>query len=42
MTDDLLWTPRAEEDLLEIHSFIELDNPGAADRMIDRLRNSAE
>ena len=42
MLAELLWTPRAEEDLIEIHAFIALDNPDAADRIVNRLASAAE
>ena len=42
MPVDLLWTPRAEEDLVEIHAFIPLDSPDAADRIVDKLTAAAE
>lgn len=42
MVIELLWTPQAEEDLLDIYSFIALDSPTAADRILDRLQASIE
>ncbi len=39
---ELLWTPQAEQDLIEIYSFIALDNPAAADRVLSRLQLSVE
>jgi len=42
MAAEVLWSPQAEEDLVEIHSFIALDNPDAADRIVDQLRLAAE
>jgi plasmid stabilization system protein ParE len=30
----LVWTPQAEEDLIAIYSFIALDSPAAADRVL--------
>jgi toxin ParE1/3/4 len=41
MAAELLWSPRAEEDLLDIHAFIALDNPEAADRIVDKLHSAA-
>jgi toxin ParE1/3/4 len=38
----LLWTPRAEQDLLEIYAFIALDNPSAADRVLFELQSGIE
>ena len=37
----VLWTARAEDDLLEIWRMIARDNPGAADRMLDGIDASA-
>lgn len=42
MLAELVWTPKAEEDLIEIHAFIALDRPMAADRVIDRLVSAAD
>jgi toxin ParE1/3/4 len=42
MAVNLLWTPRAEEDLFEIYTFIALDNPGAADRVLLQLQSGIE
>jgi toxin ParE1/3/4 len=42
MAIELKWTPRAEEDLIEIYSFIALDSPVAADRVLARLETSVE
>lgn len=42
MAIDLLWTPRAEEDLLEIYTFIALDSVQTADRILLRLQHSVE
>jgi toxin ParE1/3/4 len=42
MAIKILWTPRAEEDLLEIYSFIALDNRGAADRILSQLQSGIE
>jgi toxin ParE1/3/4 len=38
----LVWTPRAEEDLVGIYCFIALDSPEAADRVLAKLRASVE
>jgi toxin ParE1/3/4 len=38
MAAELLWTPRAEDDLLEIYTFIALENPAAADRLLGKLQ----
>jgi toxin ParE1/3/4 len=35
---DLLWTPQAREDLIEIYTYIGLDNPTAAERVFDAIR----
>ena len=42
MSARLLWTPRAQEDLLEIYYFIGLDNPLAADRVFDSIQRRLE
>jgi toxin ParE1/3/4 len=42
MAIELVWTPLAEEDLLEIYCFIALDSPIAADRILTRLQSSIE
>ena len=42
MAIELKWTPRAEEDLIEIYSFIALDSLAAADRVLARLEASVE
>ena len=38
----LVWTPQAEEDLIDIYSFISLDSPAAADRILNKLESSVE
>jgi toxin ParE1/3/4 len=38
----LLWTRRAREDLIDIWSFIAVDNTAAADRLLDSLVERAE
>ena len=42
MAIKLVWTPQAEEDLIAIYSFIALDSPAAADRVLARLQASVE
>lgn len=42
MAAELLWSPQADTDLVEIHAFIALDSPEAADRIVDRLASAAE
>ena len=42
MPVDLLWTPQAREDLIEIYTYIGLDNPSAAERVFDALQSRAE
>ncbi|MBW1785158.1 MAG: type II toxin-antitoxin system RelE/ParE family toxin [Deltaproteobacteria bacterium] len=37
----LLWTETAKQDLLDIHSYVGADNPTAAKRWIERLRDRA-
>jgi toxin ParE1/3/4 len=34
---NLVWTPQAREDLIEIYIYIGLDNPSAAERIFDAL-----
>jgi toxin ParE1/3/4 len=34
---DLVWTPQAREDLIEIYTYIGLDNPSAAERIFDAV-----
>jgi toxin ParE1/3/4 len=42
MAIELVWTPQAEEDLIGIYSFIALDSPAAADRVLARLQAGVE
>ena len=42
MAIELVWTPQAEEDLIGIYSYIALDSPAAADRVLARLQASVE
>ena len=37
MPVDLVWTPLAREDLIEIYTYIGLDNPSAAERIFDAV-----
>jgi len=37
----LRWSPRARRDLLEIGRYISMDNPAAARRWVERLRQRA-
>jgi toxin ParE1/3/4 len=39
---DLVWTPQAREDLVDIYTYIGLDNPSAAERLFDAVRAKAE
>jgi toxin ParE1/3/4 len=39
---DLVWTPQAREDLIEIYTYIGLDNPSAAERIFDTVQTRAE
>lgn len=41
MPVELVWTPQAREDLIEIHSYICLDNPSAAERFFDAIERKA-
>jgi toxin ParE1/3/4 len=34
----LVWTPQAREDLIEIYTYIGLDNPSAAERIFDAVQ----
>jgi toxin ParE1/3/4 len=34
---DLVWTPQAREDLIEIYTYIGLDDPSAAERIFDAV-----
>lgn len=42
MPVDLVWTPRAREDLIEIYTYIDLDRPSAAERIFDSVRANVE
>ncbi|HTW81936.1 MAG TPA: type II toxin-antitoxin system RelE/ParE family toxin [Terracidiphilus sp.] len=42
MSVDLVWTPQAREDLIEIYIFIGDDNPSAAERVFDAVREKVE
>jgi toxin ParE1/3/4 len=39
---DLVWTPQAREDLIEIYTYIGLDNPPAAECIFDAVQTKAE
>jgi toxin ParE1/3/4 len=39
---DLVWTPQAREDVIEIFTYIGLDNPSAAERIHDTLQAKVE
>jgi toxin ParE1/3/4 len=39
---DLVWTPQAREDLIEIYTYIGLDNPSAAERVFDAIEAKTE
>jgi toxin ParE1/3/4 len=39
---DLVWTPQARDDLIEIYTYIGLDNPSAAERIFDAVQAKAE
>lgn len=41
MPVDLVWTPQAREDLIEIYTYIALDNPSAAERIFDAIEAKA-
>jgi toxin ParE1/3/4 len=38
----LVWTPQAREDLIEIYTYIGLDNPSAAERVYDAVQAKTE
>jgi toxin ParE1/3/4 len=38
----LVWTPQAREDLIEIYTYIGLDNPSAAERVFDAVQAKTE
>jgi toxin ParE1/3/4 len=38
----LVWTSQAREDLIEIYTYIGLDNPSAAERIFDAVQAKAE
>lgn len=42
MPVELLWTPHARADLIEIYTYIGLDNPSAAERVFDAIQSRAE
>jgi toxin ParE1/3/4 len=39
---DLVWTPKAREDLIEIYAYIGLDSPSAAERIFGAIEAKAE
>jgi len=39
---NLSWTPQAREDLIEIYTYIGLENPSAAERIFDAIQAKAE
>ena len=42
MPVELVWTPHAREDLIEIYTYIGLDNPSAAERVFDAVQLKVE
>lgn len=42
MPFDLLWTPQARSDLIEIYTYIGLDNPAAAERIFAAIQAKVE
>ena len=42
MSVDLVWTPQAREDLIEIYTYIGCDNSSAAERIFDSVRAKVE
>jgi plasmid stabilization system protein ParE len=39
---DLVWTPQAREDLIEIYTYIGIDSPAAAERIFDAVQSKTE
>jgi plasmid stabilization system protein ParE len=39
---ELLWTPQARSDLIEIYTHIGLDNPAAAERIFAAIQDKVE
>jgi len=39
---DLIWTSQAREDLIEIYTYIGLENQSAAERVFDAIQTKAE
>ena len=39
---EVVWTPQAREDLIEIYTYIGLDNPSVAERIFDALEKKVE
>ena len=39
---ELLWSPQAREDLLDIYIYIGMDNPGAAERLYGVIATTAD
>jgi toxin ParE1/3/4 len=42
MSAELVWSPRAREDLLDIYIYIGLDNPNAAEKLYTVIEATAE
>ena len=42
MPVDLVWTRQAREDLIEIYTYIGLENPSAAERIFDAIQAKVE
>ncbi len=42
MAIKLVWTPQVEEDLISIYSYIALDSPAAADRVLAKLQKGVD
>lgn len=41
MTVEVVWRPRARDDLLDLYVFIASENPEAADRLFERIQSKA-
>lgn len=42
MAVEIVWRPQARKDLLDIHLFIALDSPEAAERLYERIQAKVE
>ena len=42
MQASLCWTPQAREDLIEMYTYVGLDNPSAAERIFDAIQAKSQ